>query len=107
MFVEEKAAGEETPAKVGTLRLSEAIRIGCKLVPENRTFCGCAMGAAYYVLTGRNLEDDQSKGYGNGESIIAELTGVPRHIVVKASRDHYNGRATREQAADWLESQGY
>lgn len=111
MFVEHKEAGEVTEAPAKTLKLSEAIRIGIKSVPEAFSFCGCAMGAAYFALTGRNLGHDQDSNYypkwGNGEHIVAKLTGVPYETVVFASRKHYNRKWSRAKCADWLEAQGY
>lgn len=58
MFVDEKAAGEKEPLKVGTLRLSEAIRIGKETViqgNERMTFTFCALGCAWAGIKGEEM----------------------------------------------------
>jgi hypothetical protein len=98
------------------LNLSAAIRLGILAGIQDRLdFCGCAMGTAYTFITGRNLDKDQwepgapRSPYGgvNGDAVVAKLFGVPFGVVEKASRSHQNRKWTREECADWLESQGY
>lgn len=112
MFVEEKAAGENQPVKLGFLRLSEAIRIGATKRPQGfggvlsqlRDGTSCAMHAAYEAIEGAQHPDvskasDRLSHWGAlmfGETIVEEVIGR-----------NDGGRFTREQIADWLESQGF
>ena len=102
----------ETPAK--TLKLSEAIRAGIGVVVETRDYCGCAMGAAYTFITGRNLMADKSLpenvaavGSECGYAVVAKMFGVPVHVAEVASTKHLYGEWTREQCARYLEVLGY
>lgn len=92
-------------------KLSEAIRIGAKMLPPSkpgaRTYfqdgCrACALGAAWYALTGQ-IERD---GVLIGER-ICRLVGIDPLVREKASEFFETGAMTREQVADWLEAQGY
>jgi hypothetical protein len=90
--------------QVGTLKLSEAIRIGCPEVKENRLYTGCALAAGYYAKTGRQLVRDARDG-GFAE-LVATAFGIPLEMAINASLMHLRG-ASREGVADWLESHGY
>jgi hypothetical protein len=101
MFVEHKEAVEITEAPAKTLRLSECIRIGAKMKPqgfESYDFQGrtCAIGAAMDAIGG-NL------------SVLLDMVGRSAfwhmHDQIVWKNDYE--RWTREQIADWLESQGY
>ena len=63
---------------------------------------GCALGAAYYAKTRRTTYRFADGGKGNG---VSDELGLPRHIFLRASGMHATG-STREEVADWLESQG-
>lgn len=94
----------ETPVK---LKLSEAIRIGAQIRPQckGRAFRdggSCAMGAAYEAMTGNVWPEDD---FGNFPLIMHDF-GAPTSIVMRVTNMNDNGM-TREQIADWLESQGY
>lgn len=103
------------------LKLSELIRLGCQVVPEEKgtlirkwsgdgwEVCGaCAIGAALVAKRG-TVKADLGSGYWQA---IAEL-GFPREIIERASIRHFNGmtrsepRLTREQIADLVEEWGY
>lgn len=114
MFVEHKEVGERIELKPITTKLSTAIREGIKIVTEHESYCGCAIGAAYTFLTGRNLDKDQwhsphknKEGETAGYAVVAQLFGVPEAIVEKASTKHLDGEWSRSKCADWIESKGY
>lgn len=107
MFVEEKAKGEAV--QVPVMKLSQAIREGCKTVPECETYSGCALGTAYRYITGQDLGRARC---GTVTAIIG-LFDVPYAEASFVSVSHYrymgsmpNGMS-REQCADYLESKGY
>jgi hypothetical protein len=90
--------------QVGTLKLSEAIRIGCPEVKESRLYTGCALAAGYYAKTGRQLVHDvHDLGYAHH---VAQAFGIPTDVAIDASLMHLRG-VNREGVADWLESLGY
>jgi hypothetical protein len=113
MFLEHKEVGEVQPHRERMptpMKFSAAIRLGCLVVPESHQFCGCAVGAGYFILTGEDLEKVQDfprLPFGNGDDIVAKLTGIPLEIVAHASRNHQRRKWTREQCADYFEAQGY
>lgn len=105
MFVEEKAVGEEQPVKLGTLKLSEAIRAGAKLRQQCRDNYysrgrSCALGAAWEGA-------GQPKQYISGIAVVRHF-GLPDDnrvlsgIIVRNDAGH-----TREEIADWVEAQGF
>lgn len=109
MFVEHKEQGEVTEAPAKTMKLSEAIRIGCAWVQETRLFSGCAVGTGYTARTGRDLSKDSQldNRLDAPYHLVAEAFGIP-HVVVRGASDlHYAKHRTREECADWLESQGF
>lgn len=108
MFVEtqERPAGE--PAKVGTLKLSEAMRIGAAKRPQGFGLVfsqgkTCALGAAI-------------EGYGYDISTIPldQWWSLPEVAPWEKNRELCEsivdrndfGKMTREKIADWLESKG-
>ena len=108
MFVEEKAKGEVPDFKLGTIRLSTAIRIGSKLRPQctGRLFRGgasCALGAAAEALGMPYQEGADFNPVPN--HIWDVFRAVPKMEEIYARND--SGKYTREQIADWLESEGY
>ena len=114
MFVEEKPQGEVTEAPAKVLKLSQAIRLGSKVVPDHESYCGCAMGAAYTYITGKNLQIEQSRpenialaGREAGWALVAKLFNVPERIAEEVSTAHLMGEWNREQCAEFLESRGY
>lgn len=91
--------------KVGTLKLSEAIRIGCKSVREGRGYGGCALGAAFFALTGEGV---QTLPMGvNWATEIGKRFGISADLANKISGLHFDQKMTREQIAHWLEAQGH
>lgn len=114
MFVDEKAAGEKTPVKVGALRLSEAMRIGasqttqCKRGMYYSAGSACAWGAAaigfgaggdedliHIAASALHCQDNPAK------AAFRKKFGIS---IMKANdREGW----TREQIADGLESLGY
>jgi hypothetical protein len=106
MFVEHKEATKTTT-------LSMAIRAGAAVVPEATSYCGCAVGAAYTFMTGRDLDKDQWTAEAHpqlgpcGWYVVAKMFGVPLAVVRKASDNHLSGLWSREQCADYIESKGY
>ena len=96
-FVQTEVAPAEQ--QVGKLKLSEAIRYGIPFVPELITFDGCALGCAHFALTGetRLLQSWES---------IANLGGWPHELCHQISNAHFLGKWSREECADYAESQG-
>lgn len=99
-------------AEQGALTLSAAIRIGCPWVKEDFIYSGCAIGAGYRVLTGRDLTDDWFASYlarrgKEPEELVAEAFRVPLKIVKDVSSRHYRREWSREQCADHLALLGY
>ena len=86
--------------RIGKLKLSEAIRYGISFVPERDTFDGCALGCAYFALTGEISPLKQS-----WES-IANLGGWPHELCHQISNAHFIRARNREQCADYAERQG-
>ena len=106
MFVDEKAVGEPKPIQVGTLKLSTAIRIGASKRPQIRgrffnSKGSCALGAAWEGM-GFGSEDEHWMIY----ATVCPKLGIPVPLGEKISAMNDRGK-TREQIADWLESQGY
>jgi hypothetical protein len=106
MFVEHKEQGEAAPVKVGTLKLSEAIRVGARIRPQCAIdyFLGgksCALGAAWEGL---------GNPYDEYEPLIAHQVTVrfslPDDLAGSVINMNDNGE-TRERIADWLESKGF
>lgn len=109
MFLDEKTQGEAAPVKTGTLKLSEAIRIGAKLRPQGLGHAfkdgkSCAWGAAYEGVGG---EYNESLGYSN---LVCDY--LPSHFMQAFGTGEYsiacmndNGM-TREAIADFLEARG-
>lgn len=95
--------------EVGTLKLSQAIRLGLAVVPEASDYCGCALGAAYTYITGKNLQVEQWKSIykGAGYKVVADMFGIPHEVVYIPSRGHLIEGWSRKKCADWLEAKGY
>lgn len=105
MFVEEKAAGE-TPVKVGTLKLSEAIRKGKPLVKEDkRSFQLCALGCAWAGVKGRPMSNAEYQAC-MGSGWIGKQLGFDPILCFKVSEMHTYGKPAL-RIADELEAQGY
>lgn len=110
MFVDEKAVGEQAPAKVGILTLSEAMRIGARLRPQcvGRAFhdgASCAWGAAW---EGSGGSYDEGKPYSQIAFALVDRFKAGRafgHEISIASLND-SGRS-REEIADMLEAMGY
>lgn len=116
MFVEEKAKGEVPDFKLGTLRLSTALRIGAGKRGQCPTvlFDGkrsCAIGA---ILEARGFDLDTLEGTPENQfgNVLLALVPELRHDA-HLGNDLWDGIAyrndhgdTREEIADWLESQG-
>ena len=114
MFTTEKAPGEihEQPYREWLpeeiTKLSEAIRIGSKKRPqctgdyfvEGRS---CAIGAAWEAM---GLLGKRKPSFSSTGTVSAMGFTVPDDIVIEAFNMNDSGK-TREQVADWLESQGY
>lgn len=88
--------------QVGTLRLSEAIRRGAKIRPQCKHYyeykgASCALGAAAEAVWG-------DRGAGWPERFIDEF-GITLELFHLIGAKNDSGM-TREQVADWLESQG-
>lgn len=112
MFVEEKTQGEPQPTKEETLKLSAAMKIGIArtewmgkgpyISMDGRY--ACAWGAA---AIGYGGDRDTACGlHGSSAFERAETAFLQSHGVTIVSANDER-RMTREQIADWLESQGY
>lgn len=94
---------EQNASRVGTLKLSEAIRIGARLRPQcKRSFFyygkSCAIGAA---IEGIGLKDADLVRVLRTRFAKAWDSGVLNKVYAMN-----NSGQTREQIADWLEAQG-
>lgn len=104
MFVEHKEAGETKEAPAKTLKLSEAIRIGAKLLPQGAGcfYLGgktCAIGAAFHAVHGYPSCSQDVVDYAMH---LPLGTGLLMQIYCRNDAGF-----SRESIADWLESQGY
>lgn len=116
MFVDEKAAGEKEPVKVGMLKLSEAIRKGKPIVgTESTNFSFCVIGCAWAGVKGERLSiGDLSRIYHDNQKEFLEHCGIailrdlgyPPELGPTVSRMHTTGMPAL-QIADWLESRGH
>lgn len=94
----------DAPAKV--LKLSEAIRIGSKIRPQctdANFFRGgksCALGAAWEAAGGAYEE------FFTGWSLIESHFRIDYFLMDRVASANDGGQ-TREQIADWLESEGH
>lgn len=107
MFVEHKEKGEvaEAPAKV--LKLSEVVRIaGYEKFASVRE---CVLARAYRYVTGKNVCDSSdwySRGdYGALVTMTADKFGIPCKVADEAENMCLY-RHSKDEIADWLESQG-
>lgn len=96
---------EASPLK---LKFSEAIRIGAKLRPQARGFLfldgrSCALGAAYEGIGRKPVEYRTAGDYHGQYDVLYERFGY--ELCNKVFKRNDAGD-TREQIADWLESQG-
>ena len=97
--------------QVGKLKLSEAIRRGCKLSRPNDGTCfyhggTCAIGAAYEALFGNDFEE--SHKYGGISDRVRDYYEISEHDWLSLGINlRFLSGETREQIADWLESRGY
>ena len=85
-FVQTEVAPVEQ--QVGKLKLSEAIRAGISFVPELKTFDGCALGCAYFALTGKTKSEISWQ-------MIADIGGWPHELCHQISNAHYRGTWSR------------
>lgn len=101
------------------MKLSEAIREGAKLKPVqcydlyfgNDGISSCALGAAMEVLLQVHNRDQywsicEENGDYDVNCLIAEETGTPIKMMRTITYRNDHGE-TREQIADWLETEGY
>lgn len=114
MFLDEKTQGEAAPVKTGALKLSEAIRIGHRMIEEDHEHFltagrGCALGAMW-VGMGRSEDEWKSifapKGPIEGWRLMSHELGVPLALAESISERHCFGEL-RLSIADWLESEGH
>lgn len=84
---------------------SALIRRGIPVVKETFTYIGCALGTAFCAKAGRTITSDDKRADTWCHS-IADFIGLPRAEARHVSHLHSCG-ASREECADWLESQGY
>lgn len=113
MFVEEKTQGEAEPVKVGTLKLSAAIREGAKLRKQVRGAPfehggSCAIGAAAEAL-GMQYSSFPAVWTIDAVAFIRQRLQqhIPHEVFERVYTMNDGEEQTREQVADWLESQGY
>ena len=111
MFVEHKEAGEVTEAPAKTLKLSEAIRIGARMAGPymgdyfDEAGNACALGAAVLATVGK--KHFESWGGREAYNFFRKEFGVDGFVLGSVASKNDSGRYSREQIADWLESQGY
>jgi hypothetical protein len=103
-------------APIGTIKLSEAIRIGAAKRPQCtgamfKNGASCAVGAIYEAVFGR-IHDSGDHGLGDA---LAYRELRDRFGMFKVGGDAWDvavfkrndAGMKREEIADWLESQGY
>ena len=102
--------------KVGTLKLSEAIRIGARMRPQCTAVMfdngkSCALGAAYEAVYGYpgNGRYGFSSDHNNKmlEEWLSNAFSDLSHVEDSIWHLNDSGAMTREQIADWLEAQGH
>ena len=94
------------------MKLSEAIRKGCEMVPRQCKGWGldkdnelesCALGAAHYVMY-------QDKDAVNTRALMRDIResfpGISEHVFTTVTGMNDTDGKTREEIADWLEEQG-
>lgn len=111
MFVETEKRTQGEPQKVGTLKLSEAIRIGKPMVVEGMTSHRfCALGCAWAGYNGRamTMQDlcDLRVRDGKWSARLGESLEIPASLAEDISSKHCSGVSALE-IADWLQEQGY
>lgn len=97
----------QAPVRKGTLKLSEAIRIGARMRPQGRSGAwaqyhegtSCALMAAHEAITGEYT--GETNYWGTAEQL------APHTIIEKVWRLNDTERWSRERIANWLESEGY
>ncbi len=100
---------DRTPAKIE--KFSEAIRLGALLSgPAVGVFVDargntCAQGAA--LLAVGRLERSSEQQWMNHSHMEAQWPSLPPEIRWEAVKMNNEGTHTRQEIADWLESQGY
>lgn len=109
--MDESVVREFEQQQVGKLKLSAAIRIGAKLRPQctGRMFkngASCALGAAYEAMTGRGYYDlpETDARAAAALAYMYEKADVPFGLSEVFFKNDEGW--TREEIADWLESQG-
>ena len=86
------------------MRLSEAIRKGIPITTETRGFCGCAIGAAWAAVNGRQMTfRDRNKFAPFVATQVARTYGWDEGLARYISNEHFQSRMTREQCADYAE----
>ena len=93
-------------AEVGTIKLSEAIRIGAAVRPQcSQAFFAdgrsCAIGAAYEGLYGYT-----TTGYIDMDRMYRAFPCVPGNVWLGIVTRNDCGKQTRESIAGWLEGMG-
>ena len=93
------------------LKLSEAIRRGIPHVEECSSYDGCALGAAWYGMFGKELDCNDRMRFmlteGGFVGGIAGVMGYPVKLCEKISAAHFRLEMTREQCADYAEVHGW
>lgn len=112
MFVEHEKRVATEPSREphespAITKLSQAIREGIKHLPNGMFLsakgCGCGLGAALYAVGERRDTYLHSEAFG----ILRRHFNVPMNAMIEVSSNHFIGKWSREQCADWLESRGY
>lgn len=92
----------------GTLKLSEAIRIGARLRPQqtNGRYMNdgksCALGAAYEAVTGRYDENTGLIPWFQSQYSRLDMLRIGAAIMLRNDRGE-----SRESIADWLQGIGF
>lgn len=113
MFVDEKQQGEPQTAEQANrkLKLSEAIRIGCRMsAPHQGHYFGdeglsaCALGAAALAM-GLTKDTFFRMGAFEVDAFFERSFGVDHPLTARVAQRNDDGMP-REEIADWLASQG-
>lgn len=108
--MDESVVKEFEQQQVGTLKLSQAMRIGARMRPQTRAGClfvdgaSCALGAAYEGLTGKTCGTSEYHKVRQAFPAVNGKDGL-NNLGFQIARKNDRGW-TREAIADWLESKG-
>lgn len=113
MLIDEETYAPGQAAGTKRMKMSEAVRIGAAMTkPCKDNLIGpdgglCAMGAAYYAVTGRiPYGYNNGKRFNNYNSVYEVFPEWGKSNELRERTWVINFEQGREAVADWLEAQG-